>query len=86
MTRKMTADLRVAITPELRGRLESEAKRKRRSLSSLARVLLERALVTSEQTPDPPRNEFGIRLTQKEVRRLEKRGYELIPVDGDGRE
>ena len=77
MAKRMTADIRVAVTPDLRARLEKEALRHRRSLSNLVRVLLEQALHASEGTPDPLRSEYDIRLTPKEVAHLEGRGYGL---------
>ena len=76
MAERMTADIRVAVTPDLRARLEKEALRHRRSLSSLVRVLLEQSLHASEGTPDPLR-EYNIHLTPKEVAHLEGRGYGL---------
>jgi len=82
MTRRMTADLRIAVTPSLRERLEIEAKRRRRSLSNMARVLLEQGLIHSELTPDPTRKEFEILLEQAEVSRLERKGYELESLNG----
>ena len=83
MSKKLTADIRVAVQPELRERLEREAQRNRRSLSSMTRVLLERALYISERTPGPLRGEYEISLTTTELTRLEKRGYEPVPANGD---
>ena len=77
MTRRLTAQIRIAVPPGLRERLEIEASRRRRSLSSLIRVLLEQALRISEGTPDPIRDEYEIRLNPVEALRLTKRGYEL---------
>lgn len=77
MPRRLTAHLQVAVPPKLRERLEKEAQRRRRSLSSLTRVLLEQALRISEEAPDPIRGEYQIRLNPTEVSRLTRRGYEL---------
>lgn len=77
MTRRLTAHLQVAVSPELRERLEKEARRRRRSLSGLVRVLLEQALRISEIAPDPVRDEYEIRLNSSEASRLMRRGYEL---------
>lgn len=77
MSRRLTAHLQVAVPPELRARLEAEAQRRRRSLSSLIRVLLEQALRISERAPDPVRDEYEIRLNPAEASRLSRRGYEL---------
>lgn len=77
MPRRLTAHLQVAVPPALRERLEREAQRRRRSLSSLIRVLLEQALRISERTPDPVRDEYEIRLSPVEAGRLTRRGYEL---------
>ena len=77
MAKKFTADIRVAIPPTLRERLEVEAHRQRRTLSGLIRVLLEQSLCTFEATPDPIRSEYEIKLTTAEFARLKKRGYGL---------
>jgi len=83
MSRKYTARIEAAITPQLRERLRKEALRRHYNLSKTIRTLLAEALDFSEATlPSsvPPR-EYEIRLTDSEALRLIRLGYYILPAE-----
>ena len=70
--------MNVSVPWSLKQRLRTEARRQRRNLSSLVRVLLEESLLLEEALAPTEQNEYEVVLTHKQASLLTKRGYQLI--------
>lgn len=78
---RLTARLDILLPPSLRRRLEAEAVRQRRSLSSTVRVLLEEALELTEGIGPLPRQEYEALLVPQQAAHLRELGYELVDLE-----
>jgi len=80
MRNKFSARLNVVVTEELKRKLQEEAHRRRRTVSSTVRVLLEEALRISNTSDDLERVAYEVELSPEQVARLTRLGYELAPL------
>lgn len=84
MTNNNKTNLNVSVSGDLKQRLWAEARRQRRNLSSLVRVLLEEALSLEEALAPVEHDEYEVLLTRKQASLLTKRGYPLtLLADAD---
>lgn len=76
---RMTAQLSVGVSSELKRKLQILARRQHRTLAGAVRVLLEEAMELEESLAptDPKREEFEMNLTMTQAARLVRRGYNL---------
>jgi hypothetical protein len=74
---RMTEQLSIGVSFDLKERLKNLALTQHRSLAGTVRVLLEEAMELEDtlRPSNPDRSEYEIRLTTKQAARLVKKGY-----------